>query len=59
MAEPAVKKGDTVTVNYTGTLDSGEVFDSSEGKQPITFAVGSGQVIKGFDDAPEASKPVC
>ncbi len=49
MAE--AKKGDTVTVHYTGTLDNGDVFDSSEGKQPITFTVGSGQVIKGFDEA--------
>ena len=46
-----VKKGDTVTVQYTGTLDSGEVFDSSEGKNPLVFTVGAGKVIKGFDDA--------
>jgi peptidylprolyl isomerase len=47
----AVKKGDVVKVHYTGTLDSGETFDSSEGKDPITFTVGAGQVIKGFDEA--------
>ncbi len=47
----AVKKGDTVKVHYTGTLDSGDTFDSSEGKDPISFTVGSGQVIKGFDVA--------
>ena len=43
--------GDTVAVNYRGTLDDGTEFDSSEGREPLTFVVGSGQVITGFDDA--------
>ncbi len=43
--------GDTVAVNYRGTLDDGTEFDSSEGRDPLTFVVGSGQVIAGFDDA--------
>lgn len=43
--------GDTVTLHYTGTLDSGEQFDSSVGRAPFTFVVGSGQVIAGFDVA--------
>jgi len=50
----AVKKGDTVSVNYEGKLDSGEIFDTSyhgEHNHPITFVVGENQVIKGFDDA--------
>lgn len=46
----AVKDGDTVSLHYTGSLDDGTVFDSSEGGQPLSFVVGSGQVIPGFDD---------
>lgn len=45
-----VKKGDTVKVHYHGKLSSGETFDSSEGRDPLAFEVGSGMVIKGFDD---------
>lgn len=47
----AVKNGDTVKVHYTGTLEDGEIFDSSQGHDPLSFTVGSGQVIPGFDDA--------
>ncbi len=43
--------GDTVGVFYTGTLDDGEQFDSNVGRDPLTFVVGSGQVISGFDNA--------
>jgi len=49
MAE--VKNGDVVKVHYTGKLTNGEQFDSSEGKEPLEFTVGAGQMIKGFDDA--------
>jgi len=46
-----IKNGDKVKVDYTGTLEDGTVFDTSEGKQPLEFEVGSGQLIKGFDTA--------
>jgi peptidylprolyl isomerase len=44
------KKGDTVKVHYHGKLTSGETFDSSSGREPLQFEVGSGSVIKGFDE---------
>lgn len=46
-----VKNGDTVSVHYRGTLDDGTEFDSSKGREPLSFTVGSGQVIAGFDEA--------
>lgn len=47
------KSGDTVKIHYTGTLDDGTRFDSSEGRDPLEFQLGSGQVIPGFDKAVE------
>ncbi len=45
------KQGDVVHVHYTGKLGSGEVFDSSEGREPLAFTVGGGEVIAGFEVA--------
>jgi len=45
------KKGDQVKVHYTGTLSDGSVFDSSTGREPLSFTLGGGQMIPGFDEA--------
>jgi peptidylprolyl isomerase len=47
----SIQTGDTISVHYTGKLQSGKVFDSSEGREPLKFTVGSGMLIKGFDNA--------
>ena len=44
-------EGDRVAVHYTGTLDDGEEFDSSRGSEPLSFVVGDGRMITGFDAA--------
>jgi FKBP-type peptidyl-prolyl cis-trans isomerase 2 len=45
------QKGDTVNVHYHGKLKDGSTFDSSDGREPLQFTAGAGQVIKGFDNA--------
>ena len=47
----AAKNGDTVEVDYTGTLENGTVFDTSEGREPLKFTLGQGQMIPGFEQA--------
>jgi FKBP-type peptidyl-prolyl cis-trans isomerase SlyD len=45
-----IEKNTIASVHYTGTLpESGETFDSSEGRDPLTFLVGHGQMIPGFE----------
>ena len=44
-----VKENNIVKVNYTGKLSTGQIFDSSEGKEPIEFTLGQGQLIPGFE----------
>jgi FKBP-type peptidyl-prolyl cis-trans isomerase 2 len=46
-----VTKGRKVVVHYRGTLDGGEEFDSSEGREPLEFVVGDGDLIPGFEKA--------
>ena len=48
--------GKTLTVNYTGKLDNGTVFDTSVGKQPFVFTLGAGQVIPGWEQGLQGMK---
>ena len=52
-----IENGTTVKVHYTGTLDDGTVFDSSENRDALTFTIGAGQVIGGFDAAVREMDP--
>jgi FKBP-type peptidyl-prolyl cis-trans isomerase SlpA len=44
-----VKGNNTVKVNYTGKLSNGQIFDTSEGKEPIEFTLGLGRLIPGLE----------
>ena len=46
-----VENGLFVSVDYTGTLENGEVFDSSKGRQPLEVEMGAGLLVKGFEAA--------
>jgi FKBP-type peptidyl-prolyl cis-trans isomerase 2 len=46
-----IENGKVVSVHYVGKFTDGEVFDSSEGREPLQFQVGSGQLIPGFESA--------
>ena len=57
MSDLIVAKNMVASVHYTGTMpDSGEVFDSSEGRDPLTFIVGHGQMIPGFEEEIQGAK---
>jgi FKBP-type peptidyl-prolyl cis-trans isomerase 2 len=45
-----VRDGQTAKIRYVGTLDDGSVFDSSEGKEPLSFELGSGSVVPGLEN---------
>jgi peptidylprolyl isomerase len=51
------KMGDTVRVHYNGKLDTGVLFDSSEGCDPLEFKLGSGTLIQGFEEAVVGMSP--
>ncbi len=51
------KSGDTVRVHYTGRLEDGSVFDSSQGREPLEFVLGAQQVIPGFEEAVDGLSP--
>jgi len=53
----AASDGQTVIVHYTGTLADGSEFDSSKGRDPLMFTVGTGEVIPGFDEAVRGLEP--
>ncbi len=46
-----IQEGNRVQVHYTGKLESGEVFDSSHGQEPLNLKIGEGKIIPGFEQA--------
>src|SRR3989338_9050617 len=51
-----MNQGTKVKIHYTGTLNDGKIFDSSEGREPLEFTIGNNQVIKGFEDGIKGMK---
>lgn len=51
MANQTAELGDTVKVHYVGKLGNGEVFDQSKQEEPVSFEIGKGQLIQGFEQA--------
>ncbi|HJK24412.1 MAG TPA: FKBP-type peptidyl-prolyl cis-trans isomerase, partial [Methanocorpusculum sp.] len=56
-ADQTAQVNDTVNVYYTLTLEDGTVRETNVGESPLTFVLGSGQMIKGFDEAVVGMKP--
>ena len=55
--ETPAQVGDTVRVDYRGTLEDGTEFDSSFGGEPLQFTIGDGRMIVGFDRAIIGMRP--
>ena len=51
-----MNQGTKVKIHYTGTLNDGKIFDSSEGREPLEFTIGENRVIKGFEDGIKGMK---
>lgn len=51
------KTGDTVHIHYTGRLEDGTVFDTSQDREPLSFTLGEGRVIPGFEQAVAGMEP--
>ena len=51
------KKGDKVTIQYTGKFEDGKIFDTTKDIEPLSFELGSGYVIEGFDEAVIGMEP--
>lgn len=51
MTGNTVKNGDSVSITYIGTFSDGTVFDSSNSSNPLTFTIGNGEMISGFENA--------
>lgn len=51
------KTGDTVHIHYTGRLADGTVFDTSQDREPLSFTLGEGRVIPGFEEAVAGMEP--
>jgi FKBP-type peptidyl-prolyl cis-trans isomerase 2 len=56
VAKRVAGEGNTVRVHYKGTLSDGSVFDTSEGREPISFTIGGRQVVPGFESAVRGMK---
>lgn len=54
---PQAKNGDRVKVHYTGSLDNGDVFDTSVGREPLQFIIGEGMLIPAFEAAVSGMSP--